>query len=157
MSSVTRRPIIASLLPLLVIACERPSTDNDIAALNQLQHQVDSSIIAGDTERYLTFLTDDAVLMPPNGPAINGKEAIANWNRTMTAQVRITDYASRDDEIVIAGDWAFRRATVDWTLTPVAGGPGVRDTGKYIILYRREADGPWKVARDIWSSNTVAR
>jgi uncharacterized protein (TIGR02246 family) len=133
------------------------ATEDEVAALNRLQHQVDSAIIAGDTERYLTLITDDVVLMPPNGPAVSGKEAVGVWNRAMSGQVRITEYVSRDDEVVVAGDWAFRRATVDWTITPSAGGSSIRDTGKYIIIYRRQRDGSWKVARDIWSSNTAAR
>ena len=141
---------------LLVSACGQ-AIETDIAALSRLQHQVDSAIIDGDTDRYLTMITDDAVLMPPNGPAVRGKEAIGLWNRAMSAQVRITAYSSRDDEVVVDDDWAFRRAAMDWTLMPVAGGAAIRDSGKYIIIYRRQQDGSWKVARDIWSSNTTPR
>jgi uncharacterized protein (TIGR02246 family) len=146
----------AILLSLVVEGCQRGAAESDIGALNRLQKQVDSAIIAGDTQRYLTLITDDAVLMPPNGPPVSGKDAIGSWSREMSSQVRIQDYASRDDEIVVAGDWAFRRATADWTLTPTAGGPSVRDVAKFIIIYRRQADDSWKVARDIWSSNTAA-
>ena len=145
------------LFALPIIGCQRGSLDEEIAALNRVQHQVDSAIIAGDTERYLTFLTDDAVLMPPNGPPVSGKAAIGTWNRAMSLQVRISNYLSRDEEVVVAGDWAFRRAAVDWTLTPLAGRPAIRDSGKYIIIYQRQPDGSWKVARDIWSSNTRPR
>jgi uncharacterized protein (TIGR02246 family) len=144
------------LLSLVLGGCEQSPAASDVDALNRLQKQVDSAIIAGDTERYLTLITDDAVLMPPNGPAVSGRNAIGSWNRAMSSQVRIQDYASRDEEIVVAGDWAFRRATVNWTLTPTAGGLPVRDVGKFIIIYRRQQDGSWKVARDIWSSNTAA-
>jgi ketosteroid isomerase-like protein len=144
------------LLLLILAGCQRGAEESDVDALNRLQKQVDSAIIAGDTERYLTFITDDAVLMPPNGPPVTGREAIGSWNRSMSSQFRIQDYASRDDEIVVAGDWAFRRATADWTLTRTAGGAPIRDVVKFIIIYRRQADGSWKVARDIWSSNTPA-
>jgi uncharacterized protein (TIGR02246 family) len=146
----------AILLPLILAGCQRSLAESDLDALNRLQKQVDSAIIAGDTERYLTLITDDAVLMPPNGPAVSGKNAIGSWNRAMSSQFRIQDYASRDDEMVVTGDWAFRRATMNWTLTPTAGGAPVRDTGKFIIIYRRQQDGSWKVAGDIWSSNTAA-
>jgi uncharacterized protein (TIGR02246 family) len=144
-------------LTIIHLGCDTSSTDQDLQAINRLQTRVDSAIIAGDTERYLTFLTEDAVLMPPNGPAVIGKDAIRSWNQAMSEQVRIQTYAPVDDEIVVADEWAFRRATVDWTLTPTAGGEPIRDFGKFIIIYRRKGDGSWKVARDIWNSNTPAR
>jgi ketosteroid isomerase-like protein len=144
-------------LALVLVGCGRRSHADDVAALNRLQSQVDSAIIARDTERYLTFLTEDAVLMPPNGPAVSGKEAIRSWNQAMSRQFQIRDYASHDNELVIAGKWAFRRASVDWTLVPAEGGRPIRDRGKYIILYRRQADGSWRVARDIWNSSGTTR
>lgn len=143
-------------LGVLQIGCDARPTDGDLQAINRLQSQVDSAVIAGDTERYVTFLADDAVLMPPNAPPVVGKEAIRFWNAAMSKQMKIEAYTSSDDEVVLAGDWAFRRATVDWTIRSTATGQPVRDAGKYIIVYARQADGSWKVARDIWSSNTLA-
>lgn len=145
------------LLFLTLGGCQRGSAATEVDALNRLQQQVDSAIIAGDTERYLTLITDDAVLMPPNGPAVFGKDSIRSWNQEMSRQFHIRDYASRDDEVVVADDWAFRRASVDWTLTSTANGKAVRDLGKFIIIYRRQPDGSWKVARDIWNSSTAPR
>jgi ketosteroid isomerase-like protein len=142
---------------VIQLGCNARSYEADIQALDELQSQVDSAIIAGNTERYIALITDDAVLMPPNGPAVSGKEAIRTWNQNMSRQFRIQAYNSSDDEIVVAGDWAFRRASVDWTVAATAGGDPIRDLGKYIIMYRRQHDGSWKVARDIWNSSTAAR
>jgi len=100
------------------------------------------------------LIADDAVLMPPNAPAVIGKDAIRSWNALMSQQFRFQAYKPVDDELVVAGKWAFRRATADWTLAPVAGGEPIRDSGKFIIIYERQPDGSWRVARDIWNSNT---
>jgi ketosteroid isomerase-like protein len=32
-------------------------------------------------------------------------------------------------------------------------GSGIVDTGKYVVVHRRQPDGGWKVAIDIWNSN----
>lgn len=144
-------------LAIFVTGCQTNSIEGDVEELNRLQKQVDAAIIGGDTERYVTLLTDDAVLLPPNGAPVSGKEAIRTWNNAMSKQFRIVSYASVDDEVVVADDWAFRRATVDWTIAPVAGGEAVRDSGKFIIIYRRGLDGSWRVARDIWNSSTEPR
>jgi uncharacterized protein (TIGR02246 family) len=156
---VQKRISVLCAMPLLAIinmACQTRSVETDVQALNSLQKQVDAAIVAGDTARYMQFLTDDAVLMPPNGGPVIGREAIRSWNQAMSKQFSIKDYRSVDDEVVIAGDWAFRRATFDWTLIPAVAAEPIRDSGKFIILYHRQEDGSWRVARDIWNTNAAA-
>lgn len=94
--------------------------------------------------------------MPPNAPAVSGNQAIRLWHQAISRQFRIQKYAATDDEVIVSGNWALRRASMDWTLMPAAGGKPIRDLGKFIILYRREPDGSWKVARDIWNSSSPA-
>jgi uncharacterized protein (TIGR02246 family) len=151
--------MLLAAIPLATFftGCQTNSTEADVEKLNRLQRQVDAAIIGGDTEGYIALLTDDAVLLPPNGAPVSGKEAIRTWNNAMSKQFRIVSYAPVDDEVIVDGNWAFRRATVDWTIAPTAGGKAVRDSGKFIIIYRRGSDGSWRVARDIWNSSTERR
>jgi ketosteroid isomerase-like protein len=143
-------------IAFLACACTAPSVEQDVTALNRLQRQVDSSITSGDIERYLTFMSEDAVLMPPNGAPVAGKPAIRAWSQSMSKQFRITSYSSVDDEVIVAGDWAFRRTAFAWTIQPLQAGAPMRDTGKYIIVYRRATNRSWQVARDIWNTSTRA-
>ena len=41
------------------------------------------------------------------------------------------------------------------TLRP-AGADPIRDEGKYVVVYRRQADGSWKAAADIFNTNLPA-
>ena len=59
-------------------------------------------------------------------------------------------------EFVVMGDWAFEQYAYTSTEIPRGGGLEVRDTGKGLIIYRRDADGTWRVARDAWNSNRPA-
>ena len=144
------------LLPIVVAfgLTDCRTSDSAIQALNRLQKQVDQAIITGDTDRYIALLSDDAVLMPPNGPPVVGKSAIRSWNQETSKRFRIQRYAPTDQEVIVAGDWAFRRATFEWSVVPVAGDRPIEQSGKFIIIYKRQADGSWRVARDIWNSNT---
>jgi ketosteroid isomerase-like protein len=133
------------LIVLVAVAAIRASggdrrQETDTRLLDELQKRVDVAIISGDTDTYVTLLTADAVLMPPSGPAVVGKNAIVEWSRKNAKTFSVEGYQPTDAELVIAGDWAFRRATFHMTLVPTAGGPKVR-TGKFIIIYRRERDG----------------
>jgi ketosteroid isomerase-like protein len=134
--------------------CRSQAAEADLEAINLLQKRVDAAIIAGDTESYVALIADDAVLMPPAAPPVIGKDAIRSWNEQMSRQFRFQAYNPVDDEVVVAGKWAFRRATADWILAPVAGGELIRDSGKFIIIYERQTDGSWRVARDIWNANS---
>jgi ketosteroid isomerase-like protein len=120
--------LAATSLTIFCTGCQANSIDAEIEKLNRLQKQVDAAIIGGHTERYLALLTDDAVLLPPNGAPVSGKKAIRAWNEAMAKQFRFVSYAPTDDEVVVAGDWAFRRARFHWTIAPIACGEPVRDS-----------------------------
>jgi ketosteroid isomerase-like protein len=90
--------------------------------------------------------------MPPNSPANAGREAIRAWSQAFLGAFRAA-FALTVAEVQVAGDWAFERGGYDIALTPRAGGPPVQDHGKYMTIYRRPSEGPWRMARDIWNSD----
>jgi ketosteroid isomerase-like protein len=59
-------------------------------------------------------------------------------------------------ELIAAGDWAMEYAIEKVKDTPVDGGEALEDVCKGIIIYRRQADGSWRVARDMWNSDLPA-
>jgi uncharacterized protein (TIGR02246 family) len=152
---VDRSGIVVTALTIALVGpgCGSDSTPSDLEGINLLQQRVDQAIVAGDTEAYVALITVDAVLMPPNAPAVVGREAIRAWSNATSKQFRFQDYQSSDDEVVVAGDWAFRRASAEWVLIPLPSGEPIRESGKFIIIYERQTDGSWRLARDIWNSS----
>ena len=95
----------------------------------------------------------DAVQMPPNDPLNIGTDDIRAWSSGVLAGFR-AEFSLDVDEVELAGDdWAFERGTYTIVLTPKAGGTPIRDTGKYLTIYRRQTDHSWLMARDIWNSD----
>jgi ketosteroid isomerase-like protein len=90
--------------------------------------------------------------MPPNEPALVGKEAIRAWLENVYKQFSVQGKYTPSN-IVLAGDWAFERLAFTLTMTPVAGGKPSEEIGKSIHIYRRQADGSWKIAQDIWNTD----
>jgi uncharacterized protein (TIGR02246 family) len=110
------------------------------------------AINANDLEGVLAMLTDDAVYLPPHEPAVSGKEAIRPWLEGYFAAFR-THWDKETLELVASGDWAIEYAAERVSDTPIGGGEALEDVCKGLIIYRRQADGRWKVARDMWNSD----
>ncbi|MCH7939879.1 MAG: nuclear transport factor 2 family protein [Candidatus Marinimicrobia bacterium] len=58
-----------------------------------------------------------------------------------------------NEEVRVAGDWAFARGTYTAILTPKAGGETIDIDGKYLTILERQVDGSWKIFRDCFNSN----
>jgi len=93
--------------------------------------------------------TEDAVMMPPNSPAVSGRAAIAAWEAENEAGFRI---ALRPDEISIVGDRAMIRGR-SCVFIPLQDGAVGVDIGKFLEVRRRQPDGRWLVAQDIFNSD----
>ena len=57
------------------------------------------------------------------------------------------------NELVIAGDWAFDRCVFAGTVTNKATGESRDIKNGNIHIYKRQPDGSWKIAWDIWNSD----
>jgi len=114
-----------------------------------------AAINANDVEAVLALLTEDAVYLPPHEPAVVGTAAIRPWLAGYFGAYR-THWEKETRELVAAGDWAFEVAAERVRDVPADGGAPVDDIAKGIIIYRRQPDGAWKVARDIWNSDAPA-
>jgi ketosteroid isomerase-like protein len=110
-----------------------------------------AAIEGGDFIRYLAVLTDDALFMPPNSPAKAGEELRA-WLRDFVDRYRVKYLKLTHDETVVEGDLAYHRFVYGWKVTPKAGGDTAVGHGKGMHILRRQADGAWKIAREIWNA-----
>ncbi|MEX0692135.1 MAG: nuclear transport factor 2 family protein [Gemmatimonadales bacterium] len=151
---VRRRALLS--LPFVVpvvVACQpsaAPLTEADHAAIREVHVRFTRYALAGQADSLGLLYTEDAVVMPPNMPAATGRAAIVEFNRTFppVSSVELTI-----DDVSGYGDLAYVRGTYRVTIA-VEGSPV--DTGKYIEIRRRQADGTWLMAVDMFNSNLPA-
>lgn len=110
------------------------------------------AINSNDLEMLLGMLTDDVVFMAPNEKPYVGKEALKPWLEGYLAAYK-THWDKPVEEFVVSGEWAFERYSYTSTDTPLAGGDPIVGTGWGFVVYHRDADGKWRVARDAWGSD----
>jgi uncharacterized protein (TIGR02246 family) len=123
-------------------------------ALRDLDEQWSKAAGAKDVDKTVSFYSDDAVVMPPNGPRATTKEAIrAIWKDLLTdASI---SWKTKEVEAAQSGDLAFSSGTYEVTLNDPTGTP-VKDRGKYLEVWKKQADGTWKCVMDMWNSDLRA-
>lgn len=102
----------------------------------------------GDIEALAALYADDAVLLPPDHGPIEGRKAIAEfWRQGTDDSLTITTL-----RIEVDGDLGYLVGR--YRLPATEREPA--DSGKYLMCLRRQRDGAWKVAADIWNSSVTA-
>ena len=130
---------------------------NDIAdateAIQALWEEYAASALAGDPERRLALWAEDGIQMPPNRAMRVGKETIRAATEAGMARVVAHEYVVTPEEVEVFGDFAFARGIYMAKRTPVSGGDPILTDGKFMTILKRQADGSWKIYRDIFNSN----
>ncbi len=104
-----------------------------------------------DVERILSYWTDDAIVLPPGLPAVVGKDSLRRYVQSSLEipGFRITWTST---EVTLSPDGNLAYLVGRNTVTTDA--PDDRTTtteGRAVTIWRRESDGEWRCAIDIWN------
>jgi uncharacterized protein (TIGR02246 family) len=122
------------------------------APVENPQQQVLKASLSGDLNSIVAMFADDAVLMPPNDTTVYGKEEIRAWWEEYFTYFRVTSSVETEREVTVVGDRAFIRASFSVTIVPKERGPRILDDIRSLTVWRRNPDGIWKIAHQIWNS-----
>jgi ketosteroid isomerase-like protein len=120
-----------------------------------LQRDADWAAVASegrDVERILSYWTDDAVVLPPGLPAVIGKTALRQYVEA-SMQIpgfRIT-WTSTDVTFSPDGNLAYVFSQNAVTMNAPDGAPFTTE-GRAVTIWRRELDGEWRCAVDVWNA-----
>jgi len=139
------------------IVCTAPAADTKIEqALRDLDAQWSKDAEAKDVDKTVSYYAESAVVMPPNASAAMTKEAIRSaWKEMLTTPGAAINWKATKVEVAKAADLAYVSGTYEETMTD-ASGSLVKDHGKYVEIFKKQADGTWKVIADIWNSDLPA-
>ena len=103
---------------------------------------------AKDLDKTVAFYADDAIVMPPNQAMVTTKTGIRDlWKGFLDSLTNISWKTTRV-EMAKSGDMGCLIGTYTLTMKD-----GTKDTGKYCEVWEKQADGKWKVATDMFSSD----
>ncbi len=111
-----------------------------------------AAMLAGDVAGSIANYADSAVVLMPGMPAMRGRMAVEQGFKGMMDAMKITAATFHTDDVLAAGDLAIETGTGTMTTVPKGGKP-MNDKLKYITVWKHQADGTWKILRDINNSD----
>ena len=121
----------------------------DVEAIRSVFSAVARYLQAGDLPSWASEFAEDAVLMPPNGPSVTGRAAIQAFGEAMP---EIREISFFDVEIEGQGDRAVGWSGISQTLV-LEDGTVIKDTGKQLVVMRKETDGKWVPTKVMFNSD----
>ena len=135
---------------------ESTDLEKDLEAIEKLHQKDMTASKTGDFETLRSIMSDDAVVMPPGGKWIRGKEELDTNYRDMKdaiSQFEVLDYMFDFEEVKILGNYAFEWGTIRGSMRPKGGGEIEYSTYKLMRILKKQSNGEWKVHRTIWNQN----
>ena len=134
------------------------SKEPDMTALKKTVDEYNAAskdaMMNGNSEKVLAYYEDDAMEMAPNMPMAKGKEAIrAMQQGMMKSGMKFKNVEFNSIDVQAGGKIAFEVGTYAMALDVPDMGV-VNDKGKYVALWREQADGSWKVYAETWNTDT---
>jgi len=149
--------VLCGVLALLLFtsACSRQTPDTraaDEATIRDLDAQWSKTAAASDLDGTVSYYSDDASVLAPNAPIATGKQAIrAVWAALLGPGASVSWQASKV-EVARSSDLAYIAGTYILTMKDPLGNP-MTDRGKFVEVWKKQADSKWKVVADIFNSD----
>lgn len=141
-----------TLPPPPVAAAQTPAEDVTAAILTTWDEYV-ASTLTSDVDRRLALWADDGVILRPGKAPVVGKEAIYERVAGSFSSTTYEEMTIDNVEVEVSGDMAFARGTYMVKGVANATGAPIFVDGTYMSIFKRQADGSWKLYRDMTHSN----
>jgi uncharacterized protein (TIGR02246 family) len=140
----------------MLTACSGPTSDSrvsDEAAIREADAASLRAIAAKQVDATVSFYDEQASILMPNAPILIGREQIRKaWEQMFAIPGFNLAPKTTKVEVARSGDLAYAQGTYEFTAADPQGRP-VNDRGKFVVVWKKQTDGAWKIVADIWNSD----
>jgi uncharacterized protein (TIGR02246 family) len=118
-------------------------------AVTRTAQEILAAIEAKDSAKVNSYYAPDAVIATAGRPAAKDGRAVSRAIRDDIADTNFKMSLSNEKtEVAGSGDLAYRRGAFKITYTNPQTKQAENSTGTYLTVFRKQADGSWKVVED---------
>ena len=126
---------------------------SDEEAIRQTVASWSEAAGAKDLNKCVSFYTDDASVLPFNAPIATGIDQIRKvWSQLMSNPGFSIRFGPTKIEVARSADLAYEIGTFELTLSDQTG-KSAGSRGKYVVAWKKQANGEWKAAADIFNTD----
>ncbi|MBX7152148.1 SgcJ/EcaC family oxidoreductase [bacterium] len=134
------------------------SDKEDLEAIRRLHEKDMAASKQGDYQTLRSIMSDDAVVLPPGGKMIRGKDILdANFSKMKESMqtIEVLDYVLNFEEVQIIGDYAFEWGTISGSMK--TKNSDIMHSRYKVMRILRKENGEWKVFRTIWNDEPLEK
>ena len=147
---------------LFIFSCSRAVEEEVPVDFSQIKAEIEKANLKfgeifrqGDASAVAALYSEDATLLPPNSDVIKGSAGIeAFWGGAMA--MGATSVVLTTGEVFGMGDLVCEIGQYRLTIQP-EGMEEMEDVGKYIVIWKKDDNGSWRLHIDIWNSSLPAQ
>jgi uncharacterized protein (TIGR02246 family) len=110
----------------------------------------------GDFAALAAMYDTAAVVLAPNAPPMRGRQNIeALWSGARQQGFKTVNLVVNSVELI--GNHAIELGSYTLVIQPPGQSGEMTDRGKYIVVWKRQADGTWKLYRDAFNTSMPPR
>lgn len=150
--------VLLGCILLISAGCQKPGPSPETkAAAERAIHDTEvawsKTAEAKDMEKFVSYYADDGSLFVPNAPVATGKEAIHAAAKNMFGMPGFAlTFSGNKVEAAASGDIGYTYGAYSLTMNGPDGKP-MTDRGKYVTVFKKQADGSWKAVADIFNTD----
>jgi len=147
---------------LLLTGCIKKAATIDPKASEQAVKAADiqwsKAAAAHDFTNLFAYYADDATVLPAGAEMLTNKPSVQRfWSDTLTKNVSVS-WTPMYVEASASGELVYDLGSYTMTTKSAKGkGPSINDHGKYLAVWKKQADGSWKAEANTWNSDLPAK
>jgi ketosteroid isomerase-like protein/quercetin dioxygenase-like cupin family protein len=138
----------------LMAACApTANVEQEREALLALDREWSQSV--KDVDKFVSYYSADASVYPQGMPLVTGAGPIKETFTQLTSMPGFAlQFSPAKADVSASGDLGYTTGTYEMTANDPAGKP-VTEKGKYVEVWKKQADGQWKVVEDIFNADAA--
>ena len=132
------------------------SPEADVRSLRVAQEAAIEAFASKNADRMVSAYSADASLMFPNSPILRGEDLRAAIKALAADPNFSMQFTTDKAEVAKSGEFGYTRGAYTMTMSDPTTKKPLREKGKYVTIYARQADGSWKMLEDISNADAPA-